>query len=681
MASAPLSASASRRILLEIGPLAVIIALLCWKLLYFSALLPGQWWLAMNDWWLTDQDPITGWVRPFGQIAEAVQARPHVFSATFAALLLLFAPLVLMPRACRLALLLVLDVSLTLLAVLGFLHYRFFGDVLSVSDLYVAHQLHTVVPSVIRQLHPIDALYFLEIAAGLLLFPLYVLVCRRIPGFTRRASRSLGLGMLALGLLLALPTARLIGQDEDGLFARTTLRYEVASSLGLLPYHVVDLALNGGPAARSIGPRELERVRRFLDDERQRQPPPSELFGVARGRNLILISAESLQAFPIGLEIDGQPVMPRFTAFAAESLYFDSFHDQTHLGTTSDAEFMALNSLHPLPARALANKFPEHHYRALPGILAEQGYATMSAVASWSGIWDMVRLHPRYGFQQSFFDQSYNIREYFGQWGSDREFFAQTMPFVEAQAEPFMAFLLSSANHHPYPIPPHHRVLRLGELEGTLLGDYLHSAHVFDQAFGALVDMLRERGLLDRSIVAVYGDHHGFLGDTPELARLLGFPEWSEYDHFRTRKKIPFLIRLPHGQHAGVMHVTAGHLDIAPTILGLLGVEDERRVMLGRDLLRDQAPLVVFRDGSFADGAHYFVNRLGPTSASSCYAAATGQQLDCEPLAERRRQARQRLEISDLIVEGDLIPALTAGEDRRAAMQAADDASHASRRP
>lgn len=648
-----------RRTLLDVGPLAGILALLCCKLIYFSALLPGQWWLAMNDWWLTDQDPITGWVRPLGQVFGAVQARPHILSATLATLLLLLAPLFLLSRVRRLVVLLALDLALTLLGVAGFLHYRFFGDVLSVSDLYVAHQLHTVVPSVVRQLHPVDALYFLEIIAALLLLPFYVRACQRTPGLARGEASRLAGGALALGLLVSLPTLQLARQDEDGAFAHTTLRYEIASTIGILPYHLVDLALELGPARRQIGPVQLDRVRRFLDAERAREPLPAESFGVARGRNVILISAESLQAFPIGLEVDGQPVTPRLAAFAAESLYFANFHDQTHLGTTSDAEFMALNALHPLPARALANKYREHHYRALPAILAERGYAAMSAVASKDDIWDMARLHPRYGFQWSYFEPSYDIREYFGQWASDREFFAQTVPFLEAQAEPFMAFLLSSANHHPYPVPPHHRVLQLGELEGTLLGDYLHSVHVFDRAFGELVDTLRERGVLDRSVLVMYGDHHGFLGDSPELARLLGFPERSESDHFRVRKQIPFLIRLPHGRDAGVMNVPAGHLDIAPTILGLLGVAEERRVMLGRDLLRGDPPLVVFRDGSFADGTHYFVNRFGPASASSCYEAATGRRRDCAPLAERRRQARQRLEISNLIVEGDLIPALT----------------------
>lgn len=668
MVTMPPTPPRTSRALLDLGPLSVVMALVAYKLLYFSALLPGQWWLAMNDWWRTDQDPITGWVRPLDQIAQALLARPYIVSTTLASVMVLAALLLLLPRVTRLVVLLSVDLALTLLAISSFLHYRFFGDVLSVSDLYVAHQLPVVVPSIVRQLHPVDALYVVEIVALLVALPFYRRACRREPPFPRRTSARLSIGVLAAGLVLALPTAQLIRNDEDDLFTQTTLRYEIASTIGILPYHLFDAGLALGSGARHIGPREIAQVRAFLDSEREKEPPPSELYGAARGRNVILISAESLQAFPIGLVVNGQPIAPRFAELARESLYFANFHDQTHLGTTSDAEFMALNSLHPLPARALANKHIDNQYRGLPAIVGERGYATASAVASPGDIWQMNRLHPRYGFSRSYFDESFQIGEYFGEWASDREFFRQSVPILQAQPEPFMAFMLSSANHHPYPIPKHHRMLEIGDLEGTLLGDYLQSVHYLDAAFGDFVDALRADGLLDRSMLVVYGDHHGFLGDSPDVARLLGFPERSDYDHLRTRKRVPFLIRLPHGQAAGVRDVTAGHLDIAPTILGLLGVAAEERVMLGRDLTRDRAPLVVFRDGSFADGRSYFLNRLGPVSAATCYDATTGHALDCQPLAERRIEARRRLEVSDLIIEGDLIPSLAARNTNRPAV-------------
>jgi hypothetical protein len=53
------------------------------------------------------------------------------------------------------------------------------------------------------------------------------------------------------------------------------------------------------------------------------------------------------------------------------------------------------------------------------------------------------------------------------------------------------------------------------------------------------------------------------------------------------------------------------------------------------------------------------VNRFGRTLASRCYDAATAARVDCEPLDAMRQRARERLEVSDTIIQGDLIPALT----------------------
>ena len=81
-------------------------------------------------------------------------------------------------------------------------------------------------------------------------------------------------------------------------------------------------------------------------------------------------------------------------------------------------------------------------------------------------------------------------------------------------------------------------------------------------------------------------------------------------------------------------------------------------VMMGQDLTAGRHSLVVFRDGSYADGAHFFLNNFGPITRSRCYSGADAKAVSCEPLVSRRDQARQRLLVSDSIVAGDLVPAL-----------------------
>lgn len=656
----PAPASARAPWLVEVGPLAAIVALLWTKLVYFSALLPSEWW--------APEETIIQWMRPAFHVVSAVQARPEVLVTTLASLLVLVGFLPLLPRFPRVLALLGLNVFLTSLGITDLVHVRYYADVVSLSDVVMAPMVLGVLPRVFESLSTLNALYYLDIAVALLLLPWYLRACRAIPPLHRPARIRIGFAVLATGLVLAIPLARMAWRNGPALLAYSSPRIELASAIGILPYHLGDLALRLATARPTIGEPERQRVARFLADHSRSTQGASPLFGHARGKNVIVINAESLQAFPMDLEINGQPVTPRLSAFARESLHFTSFHDQTHLGTTSDAEFTAMHSLHPLAVGVLSNHFAYNQHRGLPRILSEHGYMTVSACAAQADFWNMRAMHAGLGFRRSFFEDRYRLTEMIGPWLADHEFFAQTTSFLEAQPAPFMAFLLTASNHHPYRLPPEHRELELGELEGTLLGDYLQSVSYFDRAFGVFVDRLRAVGLLDTSVIVLYGDHHGFLGDPPELGRLLGIAARDEYRTLQVRKKVPLMIRLPHGEKAGVRTATGGHLDIAPTILSLLGIRRESGLMLGRDLTQGQRSLVVFRDGSFTDGTTWYAHRVGLT-AGTCYAVKTGRRVDCAVVAEQRREARARLEVSDLVVRGDLVPGLHAagvgrGDDR-----------------
>ncbi|HSE04272.1 MAG TPA: LTA synthase family protein [Methylomirabilota bacterium] len=649
--ASPAPARPGRRWLLEVGPVAAIVALLWAKLVHFSVLLPSEWW--------APEETIRQWMRPAFHVVSAVQARPELLAATLASLLVLAAFLLLPPRFPRVLALLSLNVFLTSLGITDLVHVRYYADVVSLSDVVMAPMVLGVLPRVFESLSTLNALYYVDIVVGLLLLPWYLRACRRIPPLRRPARIGFGFGLLCAGLVLGAPTARMAWRSGPDLLSYSNPRIEIAAAIGILPYHLGDLALRLAGELPTIGEPERTRVARFLAGHSRHAQRPSPLFGSARGKNLIVINAESLQAFPLDLQIDGQPITPRLSAFARQSLHFVNFYDQTHLGTTSDAEFAAMHSLHPLAVGVLSNHFSYNRHRGLPRILSEHGYATLSACAAPPYFWNMRAMHAGLGFQRSFFEDRYRMTELIGPWLADHEFFGQTMPILEAQPAPFMAFLLTASNHHPYRLPREHRELSLGELEGTLLGDYLQSVRYFDRAFGVFVDRLGAAGLLDRSVIVIYGDHHGFLGDPPELGRLLGIPARDEYRTLQVRKKVPMMIRLPHAEKAGVKTVTGGHLDIAPTVLALLGIRRESGLMLGRDLTPGQNSLVVFRDGSFTDGTTWYAHRVGAT-AGTCYAVKTGQRVDCGAVAEQRREARTRLEISDLVVRGDLIPSLHA---------------------
>jgi len=232
-----------------------------------------------------------------------------------------------------------------------------------------------------------------------------------------------------------------------------------------------------------------------------------------------------------------------------------------------------------------------------------------------------------------------------------------------------MAFLITLTTHHDWVIPEKYRTLRLGKLEGTRIGRYVQSFNHFDKGFGEFVDSLERSGLLDKSVVVMYGDHRGQYGKKgddggrDELAKLLaGYMNYpppdsaSEYKYFEAQNQIPLIIHLPGDANAGVRSVTAGHLDIAPTVLNLLGIDKHDMVTLGRDLTQGKDELVVFRSGSFIVADTLCVSPNGTPATASCHNTRTGERLEPSRFTAQFDQARKRLEVSDALIDGNLIP-------------------------
>ena len=382
--------------LLTIAPALCFLALVCAKLVFITWLIPGEYW----DWVLDES--VGRWIRAPSHVFSALRQHPYVVSTTLASLMIPSALLLLFPRVWTLSLLILLDLLLTTVGLADALYIRFYGELSSVLDVSASNMLPTVYRSVLRLLDPTDAMYYVDILAGLIAFPIYVRASRRTSQPSRAAILRLSMILFSASLLLLLPATRVVWQDENGAFAFTSLRRKVASTVGILPYHLLDATISPNAGDSDIGEPEIERVRHALDKKRRHETAPSKLFGIGRGYNVIVISAESLQAFPIGLKIDGQLVTPYLSAFAGESLYFSHFYEQAYLGTTADAQFAVLNSLHPLATTRVVHEYPSNRYRALPVVLSEHGYATMSAVPVGHGFWNWDKVFPSYGFRNMF---------------------------------------------------------------------------------------------------------------------------------------------------------------------------------------------------------------------------------------------------------------------------------------
>ncbi|MCB1036604.1 MAG: LTA synthase family protein, partial [Acidobacteria bacterium] len=315
-------------------------------------------------------------------------------------------------------------------------------------------------------------------------------------------------------------------------------------------------------------------------------------FGAAAGANVVVVQVEALSHWVVDAEVEGRPVAPFLRQLRGACRFYPRILDQTSDGRTSDAEYSVLNSLHPLPRGAVAYIYPANRFVALPALLQEQGYTTLSAHAFKRGFWNRGRVHPAYGFEHTLFRAELGRGERIS-WGlADHLFFERSVDELLKLPRPFFGFLITLSTHPPFEdLPPGHEVLPVGDLEGTALGRYLQLVHYLDGAMRVFFDRLESEGLLEETMVIVYGDHTAEGFDPKRLKALAGLP--GDAPDAAALAFVPLFLHLPtlhprQGEMAQELLGPAGEIggliDIAPTVLHLLG-EERPAIFLGLPLV------------------------------------------------------------------------------------------------
>ncbi|HED65415.1 MAG TPA: tetratricopeptide repeat protein [Planctomycetes bacterium] len=256
-------------------------------------------------------------------------------------------------------------------------------------------------------------------------------------------------------------------------------------------------------------------------------------------------------------------------------------------GIAFDAAFSCVPMTFPAHASILTGLYPPRHRVRDNGgapladaalTLAEraqaEGYATAAFVAA-------VVLDPVFGLDQGF--SVYDGPEGDPAAGSEHgegqrpasEVVDGALAWLETRdpAEPFLLWLHFYDPHTPY-AAPEDGGCALGDLDASLRSQYLRDVCAMDREIGRVLAALDDGGLADETIVLAVGDH----GEA--------FGEHSEYGHsahcFDTTLRVPFLLRLPDGSHAGERRGDVVSLvDVLPTLARLAGWSDPAAPPIG----------------------------------------------------------------------------------------------------
>ncbi|MGQ9859145.1 MAG: LTA synthase family protein [Thermodesulfobacteriota bacterium] len=282
--------------------------------------------------------------------------------------------------------------------------------------------------------------------------------------------------------------------------------------------------------------------------------------------NLALIVVESLSGDYVAALGGRKKLTPRLDRLAPECLVFTNIYAT---GTRTDRGLEAITlSVPPSPGRSLVKRPGNENLFSLGWVLKEQGYRVEFIYGGYGYFDNMNHFFSHNGFQvvdRSDF-ASHEVT-FSNAWGvCDEDLYRKVLSRMREsyrEGKPFFGLILTTSNHRPYTYPEGRVKVPSGKGRA---GAVLYT----DWAMGQFLEKAREEPWFEDTLFVIVADH------CANSAGKAALP----VDRYR----IPLLIYSPKWVKPGKVETLGSQMDLAPTLLALLGV-DYTSKFLGRNLL------------------------------------------------------------------------------------------------
>ncbi len=289
--------------------------------------------------------------------------------------------------------------------------------------------------------------------------------------------------------------------------------------------------------------------------------------------NLVLITIDTLRADHVGAYGYRRPTTPTIDAIAAEGALFES--GWAHAPSTRYSMPALLTGRLPLDVHydTSVQGWPGLLPRAttIAEVLKPQGFATGAITNYW--YFDRARRMDQ-GFDS--YDNE-NARLHQGhdpahtRGSSSAQQTDKALGFVAQHADHrFFLWVHYYDPHHDYEAHP--EVPSFGSAPMDL---YDQEIRFTDHHLARLIADLEARGLWERTVVVITGDHGEGFGEHGVMLH--------GYDLYAPQTRVPLIVRVP-GLAARRVRTAAGHVDVMPTLANLAGAAPSTE-MMGRSLV------------------------------------------------------------------------------------------------
>ncbi|GAY72128.1 lipoteichoic acid synthase LtaS Type IIb [Lentilactobacillus kosonis] len=372
----------------------------------------------------------------------------------------------------------------TVLLYLNVIYFREFTDFMTVSTMTGYSKVNQGLSGsslALTNFH--DILYWLDIVVVVLL-----LAFKKIKIDHRPLNKRIGLATSSLAVLLFTVNLSLGEMDRPQLLTRTFDRTYIVKYLGLDAFTTYDgLKSQRSNDLRATATKsELNDVLKFT--RKHYAKPNPKYYGMAKGKNVIVIHLESFQQFLIGQKINGREVTPFLNKlYKSKSTFaYRNYFHQVGQGKTSDAENMMETSTYGLPQGSLfAQLGSDNVFQAAPAILNQRaGYTSAVFHGNIASFWNRNNVYKNMGYQ-NFFDASYfdtTGDRSLGYGLKDKLLFNDSIKYLQHLQQPFYVKYLTVTNHFPFDLDKEDTNFKTTNTSDQAVNNYFLTAHYLDQS-------------------------------------------------------------------------------------------------------------------------------------------------------------------------------------------------------
>ena len=584
--------------------------------------------------------------------------------------------------------LLIASIILSLICMINAIYYTFYTSYVSVSLIGTLEYLFQVGDAVTKNV--IKVYDFIYILAPITLILVHISLKRKNKKtkemLNKKDSKKTISCLIGAGVCLLLFISMLTSL-EIGRFAKQWNREYIVMKFGIYTYQLNDIVKSIEPKITSLFGYDnaLKIFNDYFENRSDEQTTVNEYTGIFEGKNIIAIHAESMQAVAMGLTFNGQEVTPTLNRLAKDSINFTNFYTQVSVGTSSDSEFTLNTSLMPTNNGTAFVSYFNREYVSIPKLLKEKGYYTFSMHANNGSYWNRNVMHKSLGYDHFYSKQEYEIDEVIGLGLSDKSFFKQSIQKIKEineEGKPYYGTVIMLSNHTPFADVDKYgefdvdikeeiyneetgetEIVSYPYMEGTKLGNYFKSLHYADEALGEFIDGLEQEGLLDNTVIVIYGDHDARLPKS-DYVRLYNYDKETDsvlssedenykvvdYYQYELLRKVPFMIYSKETKENLHQEVTnlMGMYDVMPTLGNMFGFYN--KYQLGKDIFNvTDDNIVVFPNGNWMTNKVYYNTQKGEWLVLKDTVITYEYIKECSEYAERLLSASNSLIVYNLI--------------------------------